>query len=206
MLKACDGHSGGYFVEGAARYRLIKGLFLEANGSYFKGNGRSLVTKLSSTTFSSTGAVSSQVPVSANTGCFSSCCDNSCCKDTCCSNEFGEKFTYKLPTFGLGLKYFHDFCHDCWNIFAGAGMKVFFVRTNAESSYPGCCACDTNNSVGGFVGAGLQWKPWRGLIFEGFIDYLTKTISTKKCAPVCSYECCLDVSGFAAGLGIGYQF
>lgn len=182
MFKGDGCRSGGYYLEGALRYRLCRGLFAELVGSWFKKEGRSLLT----TVYTSANATTDQA--------------------VCCAQQYGECFTLKLPTFGFGLKYFYDFCHDCLNVFAGAGLKAYFTRMNIACNYPGCCTCECDNSIGGYVGAGMQYKPFCGFILEAFVDYLTKTASSKKSSSCCSYNYCLDVSGVVAGLGIGYQF
>lgn len=176
MLNSYCRRTGGYFVEGALRYRLCDALFLELNGSWFKHEGRSIVQVLSTTINGVT-----RRPVSTN---------------LC----LGEKLCYKLPTAGLGLKYFWDICDDCLNIFGGAGFKAFFMRSTNCSQ--GCCTHESQNCLGGFVGGGIQFKPFCGFILEGFVDYLIKTLQPSKC----NNSCRVDLGGLVAGVGIGYQF
>lgn len=178
-----NGHerSGGYYFEGAARYCLYKSLFLELNGSWFRQQGYSIVQA---------------VTVTTNVVTKNQTTSNSCC--------YGEKMCFKLPTFGLGLKYFANFCDDWFNVFAGAGLKVFFLRS--INDYQGCCSCEIRDGVGGVVGIGTQFKPWCGLIIEGFIDYFIKSFCPSKYNQSCSCSCKVDVGGLAVGLGLGYQF
>jgi hypothetical protein len=185
MFKNDCQHAGGYYLEGAARYRLCRGLFLDLSGSWFRHRGRSVVLAKSITIKNSSEASAETMQPAAATP------------------TYGEPFCFKLPTFGFGLKYFYDLCCDCVNIFAGVGGKAYFLRVTSD--YPGCCKCDKSNSVGGYVGGGLQYLPFCGFTLEGFVDYNFKTISTKK-SPNCSMPTCLNVGGLVAGIGIGYTF
>lgn len=185
MFRSGCNRPGGYILEGALRYRLVSKLFLELSGGWFKHNGCSIVCVKTVTTKNATAALPETAVPAAVTP------------------SYGEPFCFKLPTFGFGLKYFVDLCCDCVNIFAGAGGKAFFMRTNA--CYPGCCTCDKENTVGGYVGAGFQWLPFCGFTLEAYADYFIKRLSVKN-APSCSVANCLDLGGLAVGLGIGYTF
>lgn len=178
----CNGSGGGYFLEGAARCRLICGLMFEVNGSWFRHKGCSLTCVKSVTTVNPLTTVTAP-------------------KATCIS---GDPFCFKMPTFGLGLKYFYDICDNYLNIFAGAGGKVFFLETT--SCYPGCCGCEKTYAAGGFVGAGLQYLPYCGFTLEAYVDYMFKTLAKSACSPCCDYSSCLDLGGLVAGIGIGYSF
>lgn len=101
-----SGSRGGYFIEGALRYRCWCGLFAELNSSYFAHKGRSIVCSIATPT-----------------------CPAGC--TTC-----GDCFKFKLPALGFGLKYFFtlDQC-QCLEPFLGIGMKTFFVRVYNNSPY-----------------------------------------------------------------------
>ena len=185
MFKNGCHHPGGYYLEGDLRYGLFCGLFLELSGSWFRQKGCSLVCVKSTTVRTSTATPATTTQPAAKT------------------LTYGERFIYKLPTFGFGVKYFYDLCDNCLNIFAGIGGKVFFMRERAD--YCGCCRCDKSNTVGGYVGGGLQWTPFCGFTFEPFVDYMFKKTSNKK-APKCSVSRCLELGGVVAGIGIGYKF
>jgi hypothetical protein len=179
MLSSGCRRPGGYLIEGAVRYRLCKQLFAELRGSWFQHVGHSIVQILSTTTDAST-----TLPASTNL-------------------YFGEKMCYRLPTLGLGLKYFWDLFGDCLNIFGGAGVNVFFMRS--MNSCQGCCAYESRNCVGGCVGGGLQFKPLCNLVFELFADYLIKTLQPQKTSP-CGYSCKINLGGLVTGVGIGCKF
>ena len=175
----CSGGPGGYFVEGALRWDVYKGLNLELNSSYFGHNGRALATTITTS---------------------SSCvCHSSSCSSGCCSSY---RIEFKMPTVGFGLKYFYCFHNRC-NVFIGGGIKGFFVRIKNESPYVPCH--DNSSAVGGFVHAGLLFDIYKGLFLEVFADYLGSRLDypCEDCSS-CQYK--LDVSGFAGGLGIGYKF
>lgn len=168
----CCGSRGGYFIEGALRYNVWNCLYLELNGSYFGRKGRAVVTTIASDD-------------SANT----------CCKSC------GESVHFKMPTVGLGLKYFYWF-HDCISFFAGGGIKGFFVRIKNDSPY--VPSCDNQNAVGGFIHTGLLFDLYKGLSIELFADYLGSRLKCPRSTASINYK--LDISGFAGGLGISYSF
>ena len=141
MFKCC-GSSGGYFVEGAFRYDVYKGLNLELNSSYFGHNGRALATTVTGTT---------------------SC---ECAHSSSCSPY---RITFKMPTVGFGLKYFYNF-HKHVSVFIGGGLKGFFVRIKNESPYVPCH--DNGSAVGGFAHTGFLFDVYKGLTLELFADYL----------------------------------
>ena len=170
---SCCGSKGGYFVEGALRYNVWDCLYLELNGSYFGRKGRAVI--------------STTTP------------DNSCCKQSC---GCGEGVSFKMPTIGLGLKYYWWF-HDCISLFVGGGIKGFFVKIKNDSLY--VPRCDNKNAVGGFVHTGLLFDVYKGLFIELFADYLGTRLKCP-CADTSSIQYKLNVGGFAGGLGIGYKF
>jgi hypothetical protein len=169
---SCCGSKGGYFIEGAARYNVWDYLYLELNASYFGKKGRALVTTLTGTDD----------------------CNTTC---TC-----GECIKFKLPTIGLGLKYFYYF-RDYASFFVGGGIKGFFARITQDSL---CAPCrDNANTAGGFIHAGLLFDVYKGLNIELFADYLGARLKCP-CTDANTIAYKLNVGGFAGGLGIGYSF
>lgn len=201
IFDRCGG-KGGYWVEGAFRYRFWKGLNAEVSGSYFKHDGIAL-----------------------------------------CGCECTE---VKIPTLGLGLKYFCE-CHERVEIFVGAGLRVFFYRERNCSPY--VCQCVDETTVGGMVNVGVEFNVYKGFFIDLFADYNFKklcpdccnnccgpcgtsccgssceTCCTPCCSPcgtccnpcgtscgspcgMCCPSCCYEihVGGFVGGIGIGYKF
>lgn len=197
IFDRCGG-KGGYWVEGAVRYRFWKGLNAEVSGSYFKHDGVAL-----------------------------------------CGCECTE---VKIPTLGLGLKYFCE-CHDRVEVFVGAGLRVFFYRERNCSPY--VCQCVDETTVGGMVNFGVEFNVYKGFFIDLFVDYNFKKLSpdccnnnnncypcgtsctsnnfcstccTPCCTPCCSPcfspcgNCCpsycyeIHIGGFVGGIGIGYKF
>lgn len=169
----CTGSKGGYFVEGALRYNVWDCLYLELNGSYFGRKGRALI-----------------IPTSTTTG---------CCHEPC---GCGECVKFKMPTIGLGLKYYWWF-RDYVSLFVGGGVKGFFVRIENDSPYVNHCT--NKNAAGGFVHTGLLFDAYKGLFFELFADYLGTRIKCP-CTDSSNLHYKLNVGGFAGGIGIGYKF
>lgn len=194
-----SGGKGGYWVEGAVRCRVWKGLNVEASGSYFKHDGCAL-----------------------------------------CGTECTE---VKIPTLGLGLKYFFncaDFCDDCsdwckrFSLFLGAGLRVFFYRERNGSPY--VIQCVDKTTVGGMVNFGIEIDVYKGLFIDLFVDYnfkklnidcndcnsccnsccdpsctpcctpctTTSSTSCGFCCPSCRFD--IHVGGVVGGVGIGYKF
>lgn len=190
----CCGGKGGYWIEGALRYRFWKGLNAEVSGSYFKHDGIAL-----------------------------------------CGCECTE---VKIPTLGLGLKYFCE-CHERVEVFVGAGLRVFFYRERNCSQY--VCQRVDETTVGGMVNFGVEFNVYKGFFIDLFADYNFKKLSpdgcnnnnnccnscstscfsgnscgtcTPCCSPCCSPcgnccpSCCykIHIGGFVGGVGIGYKF
>jgi len=147
-----------------------------------------------------------------------------------CGNEYTK---VKLPTFGLGLKYFFmckDYynCDSCWNrlsFFVGGGLRVFFYKERNGSPYVAQCVDKT--TVGGMVNAGLEIDLYKGLFLDLFVDYnfgkvdLDRNDLCNTCNPCCNPtptsstqctsccpSCCFDlkVGGVVGGIGLGYKF
>ena len=141
----------------------------------------------------------------------------------------------KIPTVGLGLKYFFtpiDFCDDCdccdncnnwWSFFLGGGLRVFFYHE--KNNYPYVLSCREKTTAGGMVNAGFEFRVWKGLLINLFADYNFKklrfccdnTCGTSNCQSTCSNtsnnvcacpSCNFDIhlGGLVAGVGIGYAF
>jgi len=136
----------------------------------------------------------------------------------------------KIPTIGLGLKYFFnriDFCCDCdsncckyWSFFLGAGLRIFLYRETNCSPYVYECVKET--TAGGMVNAGFQFKLCKGLFLDLFADYNIKKLklkcvdACKKCGPYntnccCNANCgyfvpCIHLGGLVFGFGLGYAF
>jgi len=199
------GNKGGYWVEGALRYNMWKGLDIEASGSYFKKDGKAL-------------------------------CGNDCT-------------TVRIPTFGLGLKYFFNLGDiknsdskflDKLYFFLGAGMRIFFYKEKNCSCYVQQCVKETK--VGGMVNVGFEYDLPKNFFLDLFFDYNFKEFkpccndcccNNSCCTPCCSSSCCntccntnccnnccnsidgsscpscfdcLKIGGLVVGLGIGYKF
>jgi len=210
-----NGSKGGYWVEGALRYNFWKGLNVEASGSYFKRKGYALCSPCSTT-----------------------CCDTSCCCTPCwtcttnsCNNccSSCECTEVKIPTFGLGLKYFFE-CTKHIEFFVGAGLRLFFYHEQNYSPYVQQCVDKT--VPGGMVNAGIEFNVYKGFFIDIFADYnfgklnldccnnscypctTCDTCCVSNCNPCCSpcSPCCsscaydIHVGGFVGGIGIGYKF
>ena len=128
----------------------------------------------------------------------------------------------KLPTLGLGLKYFMrdmDYCgcdwRDRWSFFLGAGLRLFFYRE--ENASPFILSCIKKTTVGGMVNAGFTVKACKRFFVDLFVDYNFKKLCLD-CDDVCvqtdnitgcckpSYFCKLDLGGVVAGIGLGGNF
>jgi len=164
------GKSGGYWIEGAVRYNMYKGLNLEASGSYFEKNGKAL-------------------------------------NGTACTKV-------KIPTIGLGLKYFLN-CFDKVSFFAGAGVRIFFYNEKNESDEVKRCYKKT--TVGGMVNFGCEVDVYKGFFVDLFFDYNFKKLTPCNCDNCRSYNpntgtCCpssfadLHIGGLVTGIGLGYKF
>jgi hypothetical protein len=166
------GSKGGYFIEGALRYNVWNCLYVELNGSYFEHKGRALVTTISS--------------------------DNTYKNCSSCS----ECVDFKMPTVGLGLKYYWWFRNDI-SFFLGGGLKGFFVHIKNDSLY--VPHHDNQSSAGGFIHTGFLFNIHKGFSLELFADYLGSRI---KCPwqTNTSLRYKLNVSGFAGGIGLDYSF
>jgi hypothetical protein len=213
------GSKGGYWVEGALRYNFWKGLNIEASGSYFKRSGYALCC-----------------PVTCNTNYSTSCCNTTCCNTTGCNTECNtsrcgcECTEVRIPTVGLGLKYFWDCCDWC-QLFIGAGLRIFFYREKNSSPY--VVPCVSKTTAGGMVNAGIEFDVYKGFFIDLFIDYnfsklnncckaccypcsspcsssctsCTSFCSTTSCCSYCP-SCCFDINlgGVVGGIGLGYKF
>jgi len=172
----CYGTQAGYFVEGAFRYNFYKGLNLEITGSYLSHGGRALVC---------------QWP--------SSCTYNQCTSGTTCC---GELVRFKMPTIGIGLKYFFEI-HKRVEFSLGGAFKVLFVRV--ENKSPFVIRNDNKNKPGGVVNIGMLFNPYKQFIVELFADYLIGKV--KSCPSTdCSMNCDLNISGFISGISLGCKF
>jgi len=222
------GPKGGYWVEGAMRYNFWKGLNAEISGSYFKRTGYAILCPSSTACCPTTCCTTSCCPTSCCTPyCNTSCCNTSCCNTSCCTNAC-ECTEVKIPTLGLGLKYFVE-CRKWLEFFFGAGMRVFFYSEKNSSCYVRQCVNKT--TVGGMVNAGFEFNVYKGLFIDIFADYnfgkvkpccKTSCCNTSCCNTSCCNTCCystcttttccgggsydINVGGFVGGIGIGYKF
>jgi hypothetical protein len=171
----CCGSKGGYFVEGALRYNVWHTI---CHDLYIELNGSYFGRKGRS---------------------LLKTLDSHSCPQSC---ECDNRVSFKVPTIGLGLKYFYWF-HDRISFFIGGGIKGFFVRIKNDSPY--VPPCDNKNTAGGFVSTGLLFDVYKGLFFELFADYLGARLKCP-CSDAASLGYKLNVGGFAGGLGIGYNF
>jgi outer membrane protein W len=129
-----------------------------------------------------------------------------------CSNECTN---VKIPTFGLGLKYFFygknynnesNFL-DKISFFVGAGLKTFFYRENNKSPFVAQCVKKT--TVGGMVNLGLEYTTKKNFFIDLFFDYNFKKLkpccnnSCNECEPSCRFD--IDLGGLVAGIGLGYK-
>jgi hypothetical protein len=122
--------------------------------------------------------------------------------NTTCCNTYGECIDFKMPTIGVGLKYYYWFS-DCISFFVGGGIKGFFVRIKNDSPY--VPHNDNQSSAGAFLHTGFLFDIYHGFALELFADYLGSRL---KCPwqTTTSTRYKLDVSGFAGGLGLDYSF
>lgn len=127
----------------------------------------------------------------------------------------------KIPTFGLGLKYFFNF--GDWSdsermskvsFFLGAGLRVFFYSEKNDSCYVKRCYKKT--TAGGMINFGFEFDVHEDFFIDLFFDY-----NFKKLKPCCNNDCCdlnvngtccpscfvdLHLGGLATGIGLGYKF
>jgi len=211
------GSKGGYWIEGAVRYNFWKGLNVEASGSYFKRTGYSLCCPV--TCDSTCCSTNCCWPTSCNTGCNTSGCTT--CRCGCECTEV------KIPTLGLGLKYFWECC-DCCEPFIGAGLRVFFYREKNSSSY--VVQCVNKTAVGGMINGGIEFDICNGFFIDLFVDYnfsklnnscnsccypcstncntscnpCSSTTSCNSCCPSCCFD--IHLGGVVGGIGLGYKF
>jgi len=120
----------------------------------------------------------------------------------CCETTCGECIKFKLPSIGLGLKYFYYF-RDYASFFVGGGIKGFFAHITQDSLY--APRCDNANTAGGFIHAGLLFDVYKGLNIELFADYLGARLKCP-CTDANTIPYKLNIGGFAGGVGIGYSF
>lgn len=130
-----------------------------------------------------------------------------------CSNECTN---VKIPTLGLGLKYFFhvkDYIDsskflDKISLFVGAGLKTFFYRENNKSIFVAQCVKKT--AVGGMFNLGLEYTTKKNFFIDLFFDYNVKKLrpcyssSCNTCEPSCRFD--IDLGGFVTGIGLGYKF
>jgi len=146
-----------------------------------------------------------------------------------CGTECTE---VKLPTFGLGLKYFlrpADWCDCCCNncfervsFFIGGGLRLFFYRERNSSPY--VIQCIDKTVTGGMVNFGVEFDVWRCFFIDLFVDYnfaklnldrndvcctpccnpCTQSTACGFCCPSCCYD--LKLGGVVAGIGLGVKF
>jgi len=130
-----------------------------------------------------------------------------------------ESVEVKIPTFGLGLKYFWK-AHERIELFAGAGLRTFFYHEKNGSSY--VIQCVDKIRVGGMVNAGIEFNVYKGLFVNLFVDYNIGKLNSKcnnscnacntccsttqcgSCVPSCCYS--IHIGGVVGGIGLGYKF
>jgi len=128
----------------------------------------------------------------------------------------------KIPTFGLGLKYFFNFGDlsdnsdwDKLSFFLGAGLRIFFYNEKNESCFVKRCYKET--TVGGMVNFGFEYDVHEEIFLDLFFDY-----NFKKLKPCCNNNCCctddlsgtccpscfadLHIGGLVVGIGLGHKF
>ncbi|MFC1841802.1 hypothetical protein ACFLYA_01900 [Candidatus Dependentiae bacterium] len=141
----------------------------------------------------------------------------------------------KIPTLGLGLKYFFN-CGDCCNcccdcpdfldklsFFIGGGLRIFFYREHNASCFVKQCFKKT--TAGGMVNIGCECDIRKGFFIQVFFDYNFKKLwaycdnlccNDSCCNDFCcqgypktccpSYFCNVDLGGSVVGIGLGYKF
>lgn len=189
------GRKGGYWVEGAMRYNFWRGLNVEVSGSYFKHRGIALCgddcCRIRCSSKSCTSCCSSSA-YTTTTSTSSTACQCGC-----------ECTQVKLPTVGVGLKYFFDCC-DCWSFFVGGGLRVFFYK---ERNYSPYVADVKKNQVGAMVTAGVEFDLCHCVFLDIFVDYNYAKIkpcdkdrcSTDKCCATSSCSTSSTTSGSCCG-------
>jgi len=141
---------------------------------------------------------------------------------------YGNECTkVKIPTIGFGLKYFFtqiDFYNgegkyeNRWSFFLGSGLRVFFYRENNTS--PFVLNCVKKTTVGGMVNLGFEFRVWKKLFLDLFMDYNVKKLHLNRknlcnssyrlagdnclCFPSCTHD--IHLGGLVSGIGLGYSF
>jgi len=143
-----------------------------------------------------------------------------------CGTECTE---IKLPTLGLGLKYFFrptDCCNCCNNcfervsFFVGGGLRVFFYHEHNNSPY--VIQYIDKTVAGGMVNFGVEFDVCQCFFIDLFADYnfgklkldcnntcctSCTTASSTDCGYCCpSYSYDLKLGGLVAGIGLGVKF
>jgi len=123
----------------------------------------------------------------------------------------------KIPTFGLGVKYFFNGnkFSNCYRSFLGrispfigGGLRVFFYRECNQSQF---MKTIEKTTVGGMLNAGIEIDLFRDLFVDLFVNYVgakvkptCNKVDSIECCPSCIYD--LNIGGVIFGAAIGYKF
>ncbi len=184
IFDAC-GSRACYFAEGIFRYRFCHGLNLELTGSYLERKGCALICQWLGC---------SDTSVATNCNRWQQCTDYTA--------RCGQSIRFKMPTCGVGLKYFFE-VRKRVAFFLGGAFKALFLDVENNSPYVPCR--DKKTLPAGMVNVGLHFNPYRCFVVELAADYLIGKVHNN-IPPCCSMNCPLNVSGLIAGITLGFKF
>lgn len=123
------------------------------------------------------------------------------------SSYFHDRTRIWIVPISLGLRYQFELC-DFWNLYLGAGFNYSYVQLHDDSYYVKRHVSDWN--FGGLFKVGLKKEFCGCYLVDLFVDYLAQDFDPDKKHRSSSYGYVekhrLNVSGFKAGIGLGYQF
>jgi len=99
----------------------------------------------------------------------------------------------KIPTLGLGLKYFWEVNRHV-ELFVGAGLRIFFYRE--RSNVQNVIQCVDKTTAGCMVNIGIEFNVYKGFFIDLFVDYNFGKLNfdscncdSSSCNPCCD-PCC----------------